>query len=150
MSGSIPPSHADIYSPIKCVLELIETDKPGKGYTELEEVLGEAGLVSSSHLAMLPKDVLCIISDMGRARARVLRNYARRCVLPVLGLKGNYDNPEIASLDKGNTHAMVEVEDSTREDDLWQLEDDDDESNEDNESNEDDESNEGGLTEEEG
>ena len=35
------------------------------------------------------------LGDMGLARARALCNYARRLVLPILGLEGNYDQPEI-------------------------------------------------------
>ena len=47
-------------------LELIEADRPGKGFTELEGVLEEAGLVSSIHLVMLPEDILCVVGDMGK------------------------------------------------------------------------------------
>jgi hypothetical protein len=135
-SGSAPPLNADTYPLIKCVLELIEADKPGKGYAKLEGALTEAGLVLSSHLVMLPEDVLCVIGDMGKGRARVLRNYAKRSVLPLLGLQGNYDDPEIPSPDKGDGHAIIEVEDSAREDDLWQLEDEDEESDEDEDEDE--------------
>jgi hypothetical protein len=85
---------------------------------------------------MLPEDVLCVIGDMGKGRARVLRNYAKRSVLPLLGLQGNYDDPEIPSPDKGDGHAIIEVEDSAREDDLWQLEDEDEESDEDEDEDE--------------
>jgi hypothetical protein len=52
-------------------------------------------MVLASQAVMLPKDVLSVIGDMGKARARVIRNYARRVVLPLLGLQGNYDEPEI-------------------------------------------------------
>ena len=104
---------------------MIEADRPGKGFAELEGVLEEAGLVSSSHLVMLPEDVLCVVGNMGKARARVLRNYAKRSVLPLLGLKDNYDEPEISSLDKGNECTI-----GVRED-LWQLEDEDEDRSED-------------------
>ena len=101
---------------------MIEADRPGKGFAELEGVLEEAGLVSSSHLVMLPEDVLCVVGNMGKVRARVLRNYAKRSVLPLLGLKDNYDEPEISSPDKRTI--------GVRED-LWQLEDEDEDRSED-------------------
>ena len=41
----------------------------------------------------------------------------KHSVLPLLGLKGNYNEPEISSLDKGNECTI-----GVRED-LWQLED---------------------------
>jgi hypothetical protein len=87
---------------------------------------------------MLPEDVLCVIGNIGKTRARVLRNYAKRSVLPLLGLRGNYDDPEIASPDKANGNAIAAVEDTTVEDSatedvLWQLEDEDEESDEETE-----------------
>ena len=68
---------------------------------------------------------MCVVGNMGKARARVLRNYAKRSVLPLLGLKDNYDEPEISSLDKGNERTI-----GVRED-LWQLEDEDEDRSED-------------------
>jgi hypothetical protein len=56
----------------------------------------EAGITTSEQLLLLPEDVVSVIGDMGQARARILRNYAKRIVLPVLGLRGNYEDPEIA------------------------------------------------------
>ncbi|KIM91128.1 hypothetical protein PILCRDRAFT_1331 [Piloderma croceum F 1598] len=132
LSGSTPPPlYSETYSPIKCILELIEADKPGKGYNKLKGILGEAGLVSSNHLVMLLEDVMCIIGNIGKMQVRVLHNYVKCSVLPLLRLQGNYDDPEIASPDKGNGNAITAVENSAMEDVLWQLEDKDEESNED-------------------
>ena len=110
---------------MKSVLELIEADRPEKGFAKLEGVLEEAGLVSSSHLVMLPEDVLCVVGNMGKVRARVLCNYAKCSVLLLLGLQDNYDEPKISSPDKGNEHTI-----GVRED-LWQLEDEDEDHSED-------------------
>jgi len=38
---------------------------------------------------------VCVIGDMGLAQARILHNYAKRMVLPVLGLQGNYKEPDL-------------------------------------------------------
>ena len=65
--SNTPEESTDTYPPIKSVLELIKADRPGKGFAKLEEVLEEAGLVSSSHLVMLPEDVLCVVGNMGKA-----------------------------------------------------------------------------------
>ena len=65
--SNTPEESTDTYPPIKSVLELIEADRPGKGFAELEGVLEEASLVSSSHLVMLPEDVLCVVGNMGKA-----------------------------------------------------------------------------------
>ena len=82
-------------------------------------------MVSSSHLVMLPEDVLCVVGNMGKAQARVLCNYVKHSVLPLLGLKDDYDEPKISSPDKGNERTI-----GVRED-LWQLEDEDKDRSED-------------------
>ena len=120
-----PEESTETYPPIKSVLELIEADRPGKGFAKLEGVLEEAGLVSSSHLVMLLEDVLCVVGNMAKAQARVLRNYVKHSVLPLLGLKYDYDEPKISSPDKGNECTI-----GVRED-LWQLEDEDKDRSED-------------------
>ena len=129
--SNTPEESTDTYPPIKSVFELIEADRPGKGFAELEGVLEEEGLVSSSHLVMLLEDVLCVVGDMGKVQARVLHNYAKCSVLLLLGLTGNYDEPEIPSPDKG-----IECIIGVRED-LWQLEDEDEDHSKHEGSNED-------------
>lgn len=89
---TVPPFD---YPLIAQALELIEADKPGQGFSEFENSLVEAGVVLASQAVMLPEDVLSVIGNMGNARARIIRNYAKRVVLPLLGLQGNYDEPEI-------------------------------------------------------
>ena len=107
-TSSPPPSQPCTFSnlsaappyygpPIQQVLNQIEADKPGQGFSELEETLGEAGLVSSCQVVILSEDVVSVIGNMGAKKARILCNYAKCAVLPSLGLQGNHDNPEIAS-----------------------------------------------------
>jgi hypothetical protein len=74
---------------------MAEKDRPGQGFEELEASISEAGLISSDLVVMMPEDVLGVIGNMGPARARILRNYAKRVVLPILGLRGNFEEPEI-------------------------------------------------------
>ena len=45
---------------------------------------------------MLLEDVLCVVGNMAKAQARVLHNYAKHSVLPLLRLKDNYNEPEIS------------------------------------------------------
>ena len=72
-------------------------NKPGQGFSKLEETLREAGLVLSCEAVLLPEDVVSVISNMGAKKARILCNYAKCIVLPLLSLQGNHDDPEIAS-----------------------------------------------------
>jgi hypothetical protein len=59
----------------------------------------KAGIFSLEQVILLPEDVLSVIGDMGPACAKVLQNHAKCAVLPLLGLQGNYDDPEIDLLD---------------------------------------------------
>jgi hypothetical protein len=91
------PFQAKLFPPVSEVIALVEVDKPGEDFGKLENVLLEAGIVTSEQLLLLPEDVLCVIGYMGQARARILRNYAKRIVLPLLGLRGNYEEPELVA-----------------------------------------------------
>ena len=53
------------------------------------------GITTAEQLLLIPEDVLSVIGNMGPARARVLRNYTKRVILPLLGLRGDYEDPEI-------------------------------------------------------
>ncbi|KAF8890354.1 hypothetical protein BD779DRAFT_1671320 [Infundibulicybe gibba] len=79
---------------IQEVLQLVDENKPGEDFWELKELLLNAGLFSSEQILMLPEDVLGVI--VGLPQARVLRNYARHLVLPILGVHCNHDEPEIS------------------------------------------------------
>jgi len=117
----MPPYH-DIYPPIRAILELINTDKPELQFGELEISLLEAGVISSHQVVLLPEEVLCLIGNMGLERARLLRNYAKRVVLPLLGVLGNYDEPEIASpspVNKGKERGHTDEGEGTMEDPWW-------------------------------
>jgi hypothetical protein len=79
------------------VLKLIEVEKPVQRFGRLLGFLLESGISSSDQLFLCPENVLCVIGDMGIAQARILRNYAKHIVLPVLGLQGNYEEAEITT-----------------------------------------------------
>ncbi|KIL54471.1 hypothetical protein M378DRAFT_92481 [Amanita muscaria Koide BX008] len=89
-------SASSVFPPVSDVIKMIEVDKPGKGFDHLLYAMLEAGMVTSDQILLVPEDVLSMIGVMGQARARILRNYARRVVLPMLGLAGKYEEPEIA------------------------------------------------------
>ncbi|KAG1796097.1 hypothetical protein EV424DRAFT_1353305 [Suillus variegatus] len=76
-----------------------------------------AEVVLSSQVILLPEDVLSVIGNMGQRRARILRNYAKRTVLPLLGLINSYEEPEIPSPGTQNKGKECAVE---AEDDTWQ------------------------------
>ncbi|KAF8234676.1 hypothetical protein L208DRAFT_1006158, partial [Tricholoma matsutake] len=90
------PTASSLFPPVSDVIKMIEFDKPGKGFDRLLYVMLEAGMVTSEQILLVPEDVLSVIGVMGQARARILRNYAKRVVLPMLGLVGKYEEPEIA------------------------------------------------------
>jgi len=83
------------FPPVHNVVELVEVDKPGQQFRRLVDFLLEAGIFSSEQILLCPEDMLCVIGDMGLAQARILHNYAKRMVLPVLGLQGNYKEPDL-------------------------------------------------------
>jgi hypothetical protein len=96
-SPSLPPNPFEVklFPPVSEVIALVKANKPEEDFGELECVLLEAGIVTSEQLLLLPEDVLCVVGYMGQARARILRNHAKRIVLPLLGLRGNYEEPDI-------------------------------------------------------
>ena len=77
------------------LIALLVINRPGENFGELQDILLDAGIVTSEQVLLLPEDVLSVIGYMGQAQARTLRNYARRIVLPIMGLRGNYEEPEI-------------------------------------------------------
>ncbi|KAG1765170.1 hypothetical protein EV702DRAFT_943726, partial [Suillus placidus] len=85
-NSSLPPLSQLVHYPeIGALLGVIDADKPELRIGELETSLLNVGVVSSSQVILLPEDVLSVISDMGQKRARILRNYAKRTILPFLG-----------------------------------------------------------------
>jgi hypothetical protein len=48
---------------------MVEDNRPGLGFRELEAAIYEAGLVSSDLIVMMPEDVLAVIGGIGQARA---------------------------------------------------------------------------------
>ena len=83
------------FPPVQDVVELVEVDEPGQQFGRLVDFLLEAGIFSSEQILLCPEDMLCVIGNMGLAQARILRNYAKHMVLPVLGLQGNYEEPDL-------------------------------------------------------
>jgi hypothetical protein len=93
-SSSNSKAQSNVFPLVGEVIKLVNADKPGQGFRELEQVLLEAGIFTSEQILLLPEDVLSAINDIGRPRARILRNYAKRVVLPLLGLLINHEEPE--------------------------------------------------------
>ena len=117
------PSTAPPYygPPIQQVLDQIEADKPGQGFSELEETLGEAGLVLSCQVVILPEDVVSVIGNTGAKKARILHNYAKCAVLLLLGLQDNHDDLEIASPMKDSEHKGIMESGLCQVGDLWDI-----------------------------
>jgi len=102
-----PAPYHDGYPLIGALLGLIDAERPELQLGRLETSLLNAGVVSSGQVVLLPEEVLTLIGNMGQKRARILRNYAKRTVLPLLGLVGAYEEPEILSpVNKGKEHAV--------------------------------------------
>jgi hypothetical protein len=87
-----------LFPPVSDVIKLAEEEKPGKGFRQIMDDLLDAGLLSSDHILLLEEGALAAIGYMGLPHARALRNFAKRLVLPVLGLRGNYLQPELGEL----------------------------------------------------
>ncbi|KAG1742267.1 uncharacterized protein EDB91DRAFT_1028277, partial [Suillus paluster] len=93
--SSSPPIPDPYYPLIRVVLGLIDVKRPELQFGDLKMSLLDAGVVSSSQVVLLPEEVLSLIGDMGQKRARILRNYAKHIVLPLLRLSGAYEETEI-------------------------------------------------------
>ncbi|KAG1792603.1 uncharacterized protein HD556DRAFT_1209294, partial [Suillus plorans] len=85
-ASHIPSASFPDYPKVGVLLELINAERPELRLAELETPLLDAGVVLSSQVILLPEDVLSVIGNMGQRRARILRNYAKWTVLPLLGL----------------------------------------------------------------
>jgi hypothetical protein len=112
-SSGITNSNSIQYPPIKRLLEILHADKPEWRFDKLENDLVMAGLFTADQVLVPPESVLMFLGDMGLARARALRNYARRLVLPILGVQDNYDQPEIdldQQTDKTHSHEVASGE----------------------------------------
>ncbi|KAG1885933.1 uncharacterized protein F5891DRAFT_1201300 [Suillus fuscotomentosus] len=118
----IPNTTLSDYPKIGVLLALIDAEKPELRICELETSLLDAGVVLLSQVMLLPEDVLSVIGNMGQKQARILHNYTKQIVLPLLGLISSYEEPEIeepeafsaGTQNKGKERA-IEIED-----DLWQ------------------------------
>ncbi|KAG1740559.1 hypothetical protein EDD22DRAFT_738811, partial [Suillus occidentalis] len=85
-ASQIPSTPFPDYPKVRVLLGLIDAERPELQLAELETPLLDAGVFLSSQVILLPEDVLSVIGDMGERRARILRNYAKWTVLPLLGL----------------------------------------------------------------
>jgi len=85
------PYSATNFPPVTLLLEQLVTEKPAGRFERLTECLAEAGLTTADQVLLLPEDTLSVIGDMGMVHARFLCRYAKRAVLPLLGMHGNYD-----------------------------------------------------------
>jgi hypothetical protein len=84
----------NIFPPLSSVMALLASERPGIFWNQLEEFLWEAGVNSSEHILLADPTVLALVGNMGTQQATVLRNYAKRVVLPVLGLQETYQEDE--------------------------------------------------------
>lgn len=75
-------------------MALLASEHPGQHWYQLEMFLVKAGVYSSEHILLADPIILSFIGNMGTKQAKVLRNYAKRVVLPVLGLRGTYQEDE--------------------------------------------------------
>jgi hypothetical protein len=99
----IPALHGqNIFPSLSSVFALLAAERPGQCWGQLEEFLLEAGVNSSEHILLAEPTVLAFVGNMGTRQATVLRNYAKRVVLPVLGLHGTYQEDEIDDEDCAN------------------------------------------------
>jgi hypothetical protein len=57
---------------------------------------------------------------MGQRRARILHNYAKRTVLPLLGLVNSYEEPEIPEIPSAGSQNKGKERAVEAEDDMWQ------------------------------
>ncbi|KAG1882071.1 hypothetical protein F4604DRAFT_1536680, partial [Suillus subluteus] len=85
-AAQIPNTTLPDYPKIGVLLALIDAERPELRIQELETSLLDAGVVLSSQVMLLPEDVLSVVGDMGQKQARILCNFAKRIVLPLLGL----------------------------------------------------------------
>lgn len=76
------------------MIALLDSERPGKYWNQLDIFLREAGIYSSEHILLADATVLALVGNMGTHQATILRNYAKRVVLPVLGLKYTYQEEE--------------------------------------------------------
>ncbi|KAG1799574.1 uncharacterized protein BJ212DRAFT_1488292 [Suillus subaureus] len=116
-AAQIPNTMLPDYPKIGVLLALIDAKRPELQIHELETSLLDAGVVLSSQVMLLLEDVLSVIGDMGQNQARILCNFAKQIVLPLLGLLNSYKEPEAPSSgtqDKGKEHAIE------TEYDMWQ------------------------------
>ncbi|KAG1725334.1 hypothetical protein EDB19DRAFT_1915147 [Suillus lakei] len=110
------------YPKVGVLLGLIDAERPELRLAELETPLLDAGVFLSSQVILLPEDVLSVIGDMGQRRARILRNYAKRTVLPLLGLVNSYEEPEISEIPSAGSQNKGKERAVEAEDDMWQEE----------------------------
>ncbi|KAG2358376.1 hypothetical protein BDR07DRAFT_1379429 [Suillus spraguei] len=113
----VPNTTLPDYPKIGVLLALVDAEKPELRIHELETSLLDAGVVLSSQVMLLPKDVLSVIGNMGQKQAKILHNCAKWIVLLLLGLVNSYEEPEAPSSGTQNKGKECAIK---TEDDLWQ------------------------------
>ena len=78
-------------------------------------------MVLSCQVVILPEDVVSVIGNMGEKKARILHNYAKCIILPLLRIQGNHDDPEIASPTKDTEGKGIMESGLCQVGDLWDI-----------------------------
>ena len=76
------------------MIALLDSEHPGKYWNQLGIFLQEAGIYSSEHILLADATVLALVGNLGTRQVTILQNYAKRVVLPVLGLKYTYQEEQ--------------------------------------------------------
>lgn len=125
-----PPTYSpmSVFPPIADVIDVTKKEKPGKGFCLLMEDLMDAGLSTSADILVLEESALTAIGNMGWPHAWALRNFAKRLALPVLGMNGSYQEPELGELpnlrlahiktEKGAVSSVIKKEALKKEDSI--------------------------------
>lgn len=116
-----PPSSADLVSwssgassgcnvfpSIAEVICKVHEQRPGLQLGNLELDLSFSGVTDSCQLLLVPEEVLSIAGNIGLPQIRIIRNVARQLLLPRLGFRGTYNEPELPEFEVAERHISEE------------------------------------------
>lgn len=82
-----------IFPAIRVIIQGLEAEQPDVSFGDLEQKFLDAGITESPQILVLPEHVLCVVGELDLFHVRILRNYTRRIILPLLGFANTYDDP---------------------------------------------------------